>query len=151
MMLIGANQHHHAAAPAHLTGNVEQSDQPVDPAGRPRAGENHAAVGPAADKIGNHGAGGLAHSGHRGAAKGRLGMAVGVIGQHLFCHEILDLAQRAPRGGVIGVQQALGAKWRWDQNVVPDQPVSKMGQDVGPSQGVAKGGKWHGAPWAVKS
>ena len=69
---------------------------------------------------GDDAAGLLAQPRRERAAIGRLGVAIGVVGKDLFEDERFDLAQRAARRDVVGIDQSVAAEGTVDHGVVTD-------------------------------
>ncbi len=121
--------------------DAEQSGQPVDASSGAGAGEDHRVVLRGAAAGADRGACLAAQPGHEATAVGRLGVAVGIVGQHLFEHETLDLHQRATGRDIVGVDHWLLPERSVDHGILADETICQGGNDVGVSQAVAECGK----------
>ena len=83
---------------------AEDADQLGDRAGAAGAGEDHRAVVVRADRLVHQPPGVLPQPGRLQPGAARLGVGVGVAGQHLAADEVLDEPDRAPGRRVVGVR-----------------------------------------------
>ena len=110
---------------------VHDADQLVDCAGRPGPAEDHAGFLVATDGIANDPASILTQSGRLQSGARRLGVGVGVTGKDLVADEVLDEAQRPPRGGVVGVGDAMWPVWAVHHLIVADDGFADALQQRG--------------------
>ena len=65
-------------------------------------------------------------------------MAVGVPRQNLLEDESLRLHERAPRGGVVAIQDGFGAEGSRQPRVLADEPAAQCLKGVRPPEGGLK-------------
>jgi hypothetical protein len=139
VVLVGADEDHRTrfggnagaqlVAFVQIAGNaqVQDVDELVDGAGGSRAAEDHhIPLGVAPHRLQDDLPGVLAKT--RGLQPGAagLGVGVGVKGQHLFPDEILDEAQGAPTGRVVGVGHAPGSVGPVQGALVTDDGIADL-------------------------
>ena len=102
---------------------VEHVDELVDRPCRAGAAEDHAVVlGRAPDRVQDDPPRILAKTGGLEAGAGGLRVGVRVEGHDLLTNEVLDEAQRAPAGRVVGIRHAPRTEGAVEHGVVADDP-----------------------------
>lgn len=92
--------------------------------------EDHFVLVSAIDCLTNNFPGLLTQHRSLGTGEGSFGMSVGVEGQHLVANEILDKTQRAPRGGVIRINQWTRAEGCIDGGVITNDGIADFLDEI---------------------
>ena len=119
---------------------AEDPDQLVDCSGAARSGEDDDCVLVAADGVPDDGSRVFTQPGRLQAGAGRLGVRVGVTGEHFVADEVLDERQGAAGSGVVGVghpTRAIGT--RQDLVVADDALADGAQQRAGHGDRIAPG------------
>ena len=138
VVLIGANKNHRSLLrqnkavqvriirEAFGQAQVQHVNQLVHRRRSARSAEDHFIFGGTVHCLPDNLAGLLTKQGSLGASKGGFGVGVSVVGQHVVANEVFDKRQRAPRGGVIRIDQRPNAKGRIDGGVITNNGIADL-------------------------
>ena len=131
VMLVGTDDDAHRFSGSNRAGHAEQFDQPVETSGGPGTGEYDGVRILGAATVRNERTRLAAQTGHEAPAIGRLGVTVGIVGQHVLKQKELDLAKRPAGGDIVGVDQILCSVGTFNPCVGTDQIIAEVGDQIG--------------------